>query len=119
MAIFRPIGEGDPENTPKPTFQSKHEEDQYYYNMKDPRTGHRYDIPMLTRLDGDYYFKHVMAMTKEELHSKRDIAVELGRRDREIDRLRSQLVIQNNKVVELQSQLTTWNMGIGYFARQL
>ena len=62
MAIFRPIGEGDPENTPKPTFQSKHEEDQYYYNMKDPRTGDRYDIPMLTRLDSKYYFKYIEYM---------------------------------------------------------
>lgn len=66
MAIFRPIDEDDPENTPKPTFQSKHEEDQYYWNMKDPRTGDRYDIPMLDRMAGDYYSKYIEFMKTKE-----------------------------------------------------
>lgn len=66
MAIYRPIEEGDPENTPKPTFHSRHEEDQYYYNMKDPRTGHRYDIPMLDRMAGDYYFQYIEFMKTKE-----------------------------------------------------
>ena len=34
---------------------------------------------------GNYYCKHVMAMTAERLHSKSDIAMELGHRDRVID----------------------------------
>ena len=66
MVIYRPIEEGDPESTPKPTFQSKHEEDQHYYNMKDPRTGHRYAIPMLNRLDGDYYSKYIEYMKMKD-----------------------------------------------------
>jgi len=41
--------------------------------------------------DGDYYSRHIYAMTKEGLHSKSDIAKELAWRDREIDRLRTQL----------------------------
>ena len=61
--------------------------------------------------DGDYYFKHVMAMTKEELYSKNDIAAELGWRDREIDRLRAELVISNNRAINLKRQINT-NYGI-------
>lgn len=38
--------------------------------------------------DGNYYIRHVAAMTKEGLHAKSDIAAELAWRDREIDRLR-------------------------------
>ena len=48
------------------------------------------DIMQLDELGG-YYCKHVMAMTVENLHSKCDIAAELGHRDHEIDRLRRQL----------------------------
>lgn len=39
---------------------------------------------------GGYYHRHVAAMTEEGLHSKADIAAELGWRDMEIDRLQSQ-----------------------------
>ena len=35
--------------------------------------------------DGNYYCQHVMAMTSEVLHSKSDIAAELGFRDQQID----------------------------------
>jgi len=74
MAIYRPSEEGDPENTPKPTFHSRHEEDQYYYNMKDPRTGHRYDIPMLDRLSSMYRFDYIEYMKikdeSEEIFNK-------------------------------------------------
>jgi hypothetical protein len=41
--------------------------------------------PMDLDRAGDYYCKHVMAMTAEDLHSKSDIAMELGHRDRVID----------------------------------
>ena len=36
---------------------------------------------------GGYYIRHVSAMTKEGLHSKSDIAAELGFRDMRIDQL--------------------------------
>jgi predicted ATP-grasp superfamily ATP-dependent carboligase len=36
---------------------------------------------------GGYYCRHVAAMTEEGLHSKADIAAELGWRDMQIDRL--------------------------------
>ena len=38
--------------------------------------------------DGNYFVTHMMAMTKEHLHDKADIACELGWRDREIDKLK-------------------------------
>lgn len=37
---------------------------------------------------GNYYCRHVHAMTAERLHDKSDIASELAHRDMEIDRLR-------------------------------
>lgn len=40
---------------------------------------------------GDYYTKHVDAMTGESLHSKSAIAAELAHRDIEIERLRTAL----------------------------
>lgn len=39
---------------------------------------------------GDYYMRHLMAMTAEELHRKSAIAGELAHRDMEIDRLKAQ-----------------------------
>lgn len=41
---------------------------------------------------GNYYCRHVSAMTGEGLHSKGDIAAELAYRDMEIDRLRGALI---------------------------
>lgn len=38
--------------------------------------------------DGGYYFRHVDAMTGESLHSKSDIAAELGHRDQLINTYR-------------------------------
>lgn len=40
---------------------------------------------------GDYYARHVMALTAESLHDKSDIAAELAHRDQEINRLRAEL----------------------------
>ena len=40
---------------------------------------------------GNYYSRHVSAMTAEALHAKSDIAGELAHRDIEIDRLRGLL----------------------------
>lgn len=40
---------------------------------------------------GGYYTRHVVAMTKEGLHSKSDIAAELAYRDMVIDELKAQV----------------------------
>lgn len=47
-------------------------------------------------LDGDYYSNHVVAMTRESLHSKGDIADELAVRDAQIDYLCEQLAYHTN-----------------------
>ncbi len=46
------------------------------------------DIMAMDRA-GNYYCRHVSAMTREGLHSKSDIAAELGFRDQRIDALLS------------------------------
>lgn len=43
--------------------------DSYYYNMIDPKSGYRYDIPMLSTLDPVYYFKYVRYMKIKEQSS--------------------------------------------------
>ena len=40
---------------------------------------------------GDFYTKHVMAMTVEALHSKAEIAQELAWRDMQIEKLRDEI----------------------------
>ena len=47
---------------------------------------------MAMDLAGNYYIRHVSAMTREGLHSKSDIAAELAWRDMEIDRLNGSVV---------------------------
>lgn len=47
---------------------------------------------------GGYYFRHVIAMTKEDLHSKSQIACELGWRDMKIDELQQKLDQVNEKL---------------------
>ncbi|WP_447881603.1 hypothetical protein [Serratia fonticola] len=44
---------------------------------------------------GDYYGRHVHAMTVESLHAKSDIAAELGYRDKRIDELNVKLFDQS------------------------
>lgn len=44
--------------------------------------------PMDLDRAGNYYCKHLMAMTAEGLHSKSDIAMEMGHRDAIIDEMR-------------------------------
>lgn len=51
----------------KSSFSSKHEEDQYFYNMVDPVTGKRFDIPMLNTQDPNYYFKYIKFMKIKEI----------------------------------------------------
>ena len=57
--------------------------------------------PMLLDEMGGYYCKHVTAMTRENLHSKSDIAAELGHRDVQIDSLKSLV----NKLYNLNKNL--------------
>lgn len=52
------------------------------------------DIVQLDR-EGDYYIRHVSAMTQEDLHSKSSIAAELAWRDYQIDLLKSELEKNN------------------------
>lgn len=40
--------------------------DSYYYNIKDPKTGFRFDIPMLKTTDPVYYFKYIRYMKLRE-----------------------------------------------------
>ena len=47
------------------------------------------DVMQLDK-NGNYYCKHVAAMTREGLHSKSDIAAELGFRDSQIDQLKQE-----------------------------
>lgn len=48
------------------------------------------DVVQLDK-EGNYYCRHVSAMTTENLHSKSDIAAELAWRDNQIDELKEQL----------------------------
>ena len=66
--------------------------------MSEYKIGDR-DIIQLD-IDGDYYFKHILAMTDESLHSKSDIAAELGWRDREIQKLKNE-IIEWKKVIKI------------------
>jgi len=54
----------------------------------------QYDERDAFKLDiaGGYYGRHVQAMTREKLHSKSDIAAELGHRDMTIDELLKELI---------------------------
>ena len=49
--------------------------------------------------EGGHYCKHLMAMTAEDLHSKRDIACELAYRDKRIAELEARLL----------NDISTWN----------
>lgn len=56
--------------------------------MADEKQYGERDIMALDKA-GNYYSRHVMAMTAEKLHSKSAIAAELAWRDMEIDRLKA------------------------------
>ena len=58
------------------------------------------DIMQLDKA-GNYYCKHIMAMTAEGLHSKSDIAAELAYRDSVIAELEGQLANREPFVVRL------------------
>lgn len=42
------------------------EEDKKYWNMLNPKTGQRYDIPMLNPTDPQYVEKYIMFMKMKE-----------------------------------------------------
>jgi len=44
----------------------EHHDDLYYYNMMDPRSGFRYDIPLLLATEPDYFSKYVYFMRIKE-----------------------------------------------------
>ena len=46
---------------------------------------------MLLDEQGDYYIRHMMALTAEDLQSKSDIAAELAHRDYQIDELKKDI----------------------------
>ena len=54
--------------------------------------------PMALDKQGGYYIRHVMALTREELHAKSAIAAELAWRDAEIDRLKAQAEVATGSV---------------------
>lgn len=54
-------------------------------------------------IDGNFYCRHVSHMTSEGLHSKSDIAAELGWRDfriAELERQRDELAAENQELRE-------------------
>lgn len=62
------------------------------------------DIRALDR-QGNYYSRHISAMTGEKLHSKSDIAAELAWRDARIDELTAHAERLNAKLGEIQDAL--------------
>lgn len=59
--------------------------------VKSPRKLYPEHDPAQLDRDGNYYTRHVSAMTTEGLHDKSDIAEQLGWRDREIDQLKREV----------------------------
>lgn len=64
--------------------------------------------PMELDIDGVYYGRHVDAMTREDLHSKSDIAIQLAWRDREIDRLRAELAAKSKDAESKDAERYRW-----------
>ena len=54
---------------------------------------------------GGYYSRHVMAMTSEGLHSKGDIAAELGYRNMRIDQLEAEWRAQEERAENAETEL--------------
>jgi len=53
--------------------------------------------PMDLDKKGDHYYKHINHMTREDLHSKSDIACELAYRDIRIEELEAKLETERKK----------------------
>jgi hypothetical protein len=63
------------------------------------------------RAFGEFYVKHVAAMTRESLHSKSDIAAELAWRDIERDRLQQCIYEQGKEITRLRHQIASMKHG--------
>lgn len=61
---------------------------------------------------GDHYCRHVSAMTSEQLHSKSDIAAELGWRDMQIASLKEQLTATTNILKSAGIEANTVQAGV-------
>ena len=68
---------------------------------------------------GNYYIKHVIAMTAEQLHSKSAIAAELAHRDMLIDKLTEELQAAKAQAVPEVSQSISNPMPSGYMLNTL
>ena len=64
--------------------------------------------------EGKYLSRHMSAMTSEALHSKSRIAAELGWRDMEIDRLKAELLLAKQEVLEHLSNAARWTWLVNY-----
>ena len=65
-----------------------------------------------TFLEGNYYSNHVVAMTRESLHSKSDIADELAVRDAQIDYLCKALsLFKGTTVNKIKKELPQYLLG--------
>lgn len=77
-------------------------------------------INPLTGARGNYYCRHVSALTEESLHAKSEIAAELGWRDLQIDTLRAELAKadgQINRCVEQNKYLESTISRLREYAR--
>lgn len=65
-------------------------------------------------VEGKYFSRHMSAMASEVLHSKSLIAAELGHRDMEIDRLKAELLLAKQEVLEHLSNAARWTWLVNY-----
>ncbi|MBL7005338.1 MAG: hypothetical protein ISR69_15075 [Gammaproteobacteria bacterium] len=50
------------QNITEPTPEERFAEIKRLFKIVDPETGERYDIPLLSSIDGDYFFKYAYYM---------------------------------------------------------
>ena len=53
------------EQSPK-SFTNEVDRDNYYFNIKNPDTGERFDIPLLIKTNPSYYYKYINYMKIRE-----------------------------------------------------
>lgn len=58
---------------------------------------------------GEYYTRHIAAMTEEDLHSKFEIALELAWRDKQIAKLKENIERLKEKIEYLGYENTNWS----------
>ena len=69
--------------------------------------------------NGGYYFRHVLAMTGESLHSKGDIAAELGHRDMMNDRMKRLITEREQRIDTLAAQAASLAAALEYASEYL